>query len=872
MEMMQSFLFKAVRTSALSLLIILALLGTAGADTKLSDQERQAVAAVSRSLASIPDRVDSVLASLGFDPVAETIPGFSKWPALRKIETAYIAVVAKSGPDTGKQFLRAARDVIAQDHAAAILSEQTLTNYLASSSPASTVGQMKFEYQLDLKAPQPVDANVREAILIMEKYVDRVPGGMHGAMGRCCGNSSEKAYQILRSSDDRVVALIRAIQEGDHPPEEIERLTRLIQDIAESTHAVGYESKLNELLDALHIKREDIQGIFQPAPVQVAQPEVLSQDDERRLATLVEEAVKAAHAGDDLAKDIASLAKKPDDNLLFPSLSPSDSDANFRAFEDIQESVAKSPGDANVSSMGDIDIPKFTFETMRISGEGFGGVVFGNTVNSTDTRYPKQLIWVKENTATNAANGWGHFDVILSDNVVVSTRRMRTEDAFAAWEILNGRDSAFAPLDLSMGEGVGLASVAHVFPPDSSMVVHPALLGFDLGRSAIIADAIGYKLPVERIIEALKRVGATDTALSSAEKWRTAKKGFYKIIDAPLKIVYHEGLLEVERADDGDYPALLRETGFLDFQSIISNPQPGDSEDSESLEIAKEFRLALPALMIAYPEIERLNSFAEVFAIERWAKGYNADIAKPDEPIRLEPKLLVDLNAKCDLQAYSKNEKGFEDLNLVRCNTKKVLEILRSNGAPEAATRRLLAISEVLQDRARLQVAIDRVTASQVDNSDRSSAMMDMLRGQTEELLVPDPTESGVLGAFVSEKDATALAAANQDLQDAIYQLRTSGDEIADNMDSLIASLDRPPLSADAVGKNLVTATDSQLGEINKGLDGAYDTIKVNRVRATEAAKSLDDARRKIPTWLVSSKEALIQFCTPGRIVTRGAR
>jgi hypothetical protein len=134
---------------------------------------------------------------------------------------------------------------------------------------------------------------------------------------------------------------------------------------------------------------------------------------------------------------------------------------------------------------------------MRVSEAGFGGVVFGNRLTGLADKKPLQLIWVADPSKEDS--NWGHFDVVLVGGTVEMTRRMRQDEAFAAWEIVNGRSSKFPPLDLALEEGVGLASVVRgrVGWNEPDMLVHPALYGLELGNAAVMADAIGFKMGTE---------------------------------------------------------------------------------------------------------------------------------------------------------------------------------------------------------------------------------------------------------------------------------------------------------------------------------------------------------------------------------------
>jgi hypothetical protein len=215
----------------------------------------------------LPDRADKVLASVNFGRISDKIPGFKDWPAVRKIETAYLSAVAAGGPAEGTKFLTVATGIIAEDHSNAVLYEAALKPFVPKSGQAKTVVDRSSVRFSDFKSTSAGSTNleVSNAILAMEKYVDRVPGGMQSGMRVCCNLKDADIYDILRSSESRFRAMERAVIIGRLPPELRDRLLKLLANIAENSHAMSYEPDLKPFFDTLKTQSTDAQpGIFVP--------------------------------------------------------------------------------------------------------------------------------------------------------------------------------------------------------------------------------------------------------------------------------------------------------------------------------------------------------------------------------------------------------------------------------------------------------------------------------------------------------------------------------------------------------------------------------------------------------------------------------
>jgi hypothetical protein len=784
-----------IRPAAVFLLAVFATLSLfANAQTisdKISTPDQNAIRAIAATLAPVPDRADAVLESVNFSKVARTIPNFHQWPALRKIETAYFSAVSGGGPSEGDKFLLVISKVIAEDHSNAIRSEIALRPYFDNESPINR-GGVRFGSIPKERAPS-VNANTRAAILAIERYVERVPGGMQSVMARCCNIDPTRAYDILRTSPSRSEALIKAVKFGDLPPELQARLLRLIVTTAETTRAVTYETALAPYLKEIDAKLGEPSGLVEAQTSFAGVTASWTVDDETRVQHSIRDAAKEAGLHRSTVDKLFPLIAASQDNsspsgghqgpapearagppsaptppVLGPggrgsSIAPVtpagqtlDTDGNnLERYNHVRDSIAETKGEGGV----------LPFAAMRLSRAGFGGVVFGAPLDVTHIAKAKAVSWVVDIPGISTASGWGHFDIVLSDGKVVMTPRIRCDDAYGAWEILNGRPGVFPALDVARGEGVGLASVSREPYDHDKMVVHPALYGFAIGDAAVLADGVGYKMGVEAFKQRIEQTGASAALVEKAVDWRKADKGYYKIIDAPLKIEAINGLVRVERTEAGGYSEDLRELAFLDFQPIPYGigPPPPDT-----------FYELLPTLVTAFPEFAELNSFAETFAIVRWGKLSGATIKPPSPPERGAAKLYVFRLPSGELfqsaRKLSLHEEAAVYLSDIRHATIAAQSILRAAGASDYAVRRIAALGGKGEQEMNDAVAREELASAPNVDSDAAS--------RVEEALRADPRNiNDIRDQFTSMNDAAiALSdpAAAKFLRDQRDQFQTA--------------------------------------------------------------------------------------------------
>jgi hypothetical protein len=419
-----------IRTATVYLLAFLATLSLfANAQTisdKVSTPDQNAIRAIAATLAPVPDRANAVLESVNFSKIAKTIPHFSEWPALRKIETAYLSAISGGGYDEGEKFLLIASRVIAEDRSNAIRHESALKPYFQTEGPIDR-GGIRFGSIPKERAPS-ANAATRTAILAIERYVEWVPGGMQSVMASCCNINSAQAYDILRTSPSRSQALMKAVVFGHIPPALRARLLRLIATIEETTHAVTYQTALAPYLKEIDSALGEPSGLVE---VHTGFANVTSSwtvEDESKVQHSIRDAAKEAGlnrpTADKLIPLIAAANSSssigPPGSTPEPPQSPSGPAPLLSGPGDHGSSIAVAPAGQTFATDGN-NLERYNhvrasiteakgsggilpFATMRLSRAGFGGVVFGAPLDVTHIAKAKAVSWVPDIAGISSAS------------------------------------------------------------------------------------------------------------------------------------------------------------------------------------------------------------------------------------------------------------------------------------------------------------------------------------------------------------------------------------------------------------------------------------------------------------------------------------
>ena len=184
-----------------------------------------------------------MLQEIGFVIPENLKPQWDYFPAVRKIETAFLA--AEQG--SGERLLALLSSSLAQRYES-IRYENALSQYFSNPGTSNT---MVFNNITSLETKplaEGISKQVQQSILALTKYSDaRALGGVKGILKYHFNLADDKVYEILRSSENNYDALLRGIQYASIPPSQKERLTSIIKELQSSYEAAKLDVELNKI-------------------------------------------------------------------------------------------------------------------------------------------------------------------------------------------------------------------------------------------------------------------------------------------------------------------------------------------------------------------------------------------------------------------------------------------------------------------------------------------------------------------------------------------------------------------------------------------------------------------------------------------------
>jgi hypothetical protein len=445
------------------------------------------------------------------------------------------------------------------------------------STPRSST-PIRFKNPVATAATPNLTPSVEAAINTLSQYCERGPGGTPQSILQTHFNlSPETTYHILRESSSNAEAFKRAMT---YVPEK-ERaplIQSLISQLARSFESVNYEPTLRPFFGP--------QG-----------PEPMSPQSSPRGPR--------------------------------PSIPPGEMGAP-RASERYSTFVSENYSTAKSMS----------FSVMGEVVEGFGGIVFGNSVTA-DASLPKIVTISFDNTpGTDRGSLSYHF----ADGSLLSLHDVLAEDAYAAYHMVYQPLGGATPP--APGTGIGLVSLLENTPSFDcdnkarkinestkfDLVLHPALGDSDLGWAAVMVDA----LPIEpglirkRVLEsklgdnqanAIQNLFISMDTKSFVHNW--------KVVDVPMTVAADQGSLIVwNSSPDTSIPVGLRRTAFIEMRPMLKK--------GFNSGFARDFYQYVPILTKASVDYERVNAFAKVLAVVRLAKTENANfLSAPAVPSKV---------------------------------------------------------------------------------------------------------------------------------------------------------------------------------------------------------------------------------------------
>lgn len=593
----------------------------------ISEPQANALRSVARLLAETPDRLDAKLEHVDF-PMASVPDGWHGYPVVRKLEFAYLAA-EKAKVGGGTQMLAALAQSLRKDYDSA--------NYEMALKPLFNLPPVKtIKFRMtDLPPPAKfsLEPPKQRAIAAISKYTEGgAIGGPQVVLEHYFDLPPQTSYDILRRSNTSAEAITLGLS---YVPER-ERMPRMQRIVARIDRA--YAPKDEVALDPFRLK-------------------------EIRLAEMSSSPHFAQAPGP--SEPPPSVGNKPS------SITPEGGGTGGSHSEPVRSSYE--PGHPSYSTAAE-RYSRFVetrypvrsgraFTSMVGLRAGFGGIVLGNAVSSAPG-LPRalQVVWTPYADPVGKSR-MGEFQVRFAGGATGVYGPVDVEDASAAFQMLSGGTGPGGFPTYSNNDGLGLVSLEAqderprlteenkiVWDSRFDITLHPALSRLHLGRSVVMCDA----MPINRkdffqIIEANRG----PEAARKVEKVFSEDLNNWKITDATLRVGTRGSKIEIIRAPEAGArrSSEYRRQVFLSMQGFRRNKNRADEA------FPNQFAAVALDIILSSEHYKRLNDFAAVFSLLRWARAQNAKFINPPQVAAfldpVPPSLILRSDGGFELAGYS---------------------------------------------------------------------------------------------------------------------------------------------------------------------------------------------------------------------------
>lgn len=639
--------------AAIALLIwILSVAGLVAATLHPSIGEAEAKAAVSlaKLLADSPTTlVDMQLSTAGF--IAPVAAGeWSNFPIIRKLETAYLA--AESGAKGGGgELLRRLSDALAAKYDSAKAAPE-LAAFRSNTPPGQNRPPIPFgTIPVDTREWK-ADPATEKAIFAISRYCDGGPfGGATGVLEFYFNLPTHQAYDILRTSRTTSEAIARGLT---FVPE-AERKPRLEVLVAHVDKHYGETARAERDLDPWRRK----------ITIAEARPKIFrEQEPAGAHAVEMRQSPRIPGGNGRGGRDPGSTGGEtptPTTPITPPPGSGGGDAApalagRSRTSVDYERFVRATYG-GDGAGLGHSAVEGFAqgiaYGIMQGLAEGFGGVVMGNSVHTVPGLVPRQIVWIAPPPGEAAeSDAMGRLVLRFDRNVEKVYGPVTAEDAWAAYHIVFEGIDGINPM--RPNNGVGLVGVEgdHLRPRLSltsenqlathetfRVIIHPAIARLTLGESTLLSDV----LPISPSVDApsqLQAIVKTASGASTADSLGMLFEDIdnWKLTDAKITIGTDGDRLTVSRTADPKHP---RSAGYLKTCFLTMNGfRYGKLNPATSV----RFDDLLPDILASSADYARVNQFAAVLAVFRWARMGNAQfVNSPQSPSGKEVPAWVEI-------------------------------------------------------------------------------------------------------------------------------------------------------------------------------------------------------------------------------------
>lgn len=528
------------------------------------------------------DRTNILLNQLGYTKPANINDiAWEKFPAIRKLETAFLSASQRGNALQGQRFLAMLSQALAMKYES-VNYDKELVPFLKVETSASIQFDNSVFRDNNLNVnfdAATVPLKERNAISRISKYTSSgALGGTHSVMLDYLNLPEAKVYNILRNSVDEHAAILEAARTAGEPPPLKSRLQNIIADLGTVYESVGEDPILS------------------------------------KYATKQESVVKeySAHQNNKATVQAYNYKKKYDWY---------EAEAERKLKLEYDENFgAKSNGlPTSTSTIKPPYKPK-SYKNM-INGHDWGGILLGGTIKYNAHYKIKKVQWIAANEGKidSSAKASGRLEFVLQDNLDknkllnINLSTVLAEDIYTIYQLIYSENRK--------DQGMGLASVEfkdivrdNLYYAD--ILLHPSLVNSTLGWDLTVCDILPNQQAILR--NYFKDKGDLENA--KLQKYFDAPfHGGWKITDAGVDIKVVGNTFDVSRQDEIEnslrkcYIKLMRFKG----DSMWDIDQGGTVR-------VREFDQILPVLITSVPEYKRLNQFIKILSLIRLAKSHNA--------------------------------------------------------------------------------------------------------------------------------------------------------------------------------------------------------------------------------------------------------
>lgn len=548
-----------------------------------------------------------------------------------------------------------------------------------------------------------------------------------------------------------------------------------------------------------------------------------------------------------------------------PSSRPPSSARSAREYRNFVKQNYGGGGSFRPNSLGSV---KFQ-SVIRFRG-GFGGVVLGNDVNDATGRNLRKISW----SPSPDGGEIGPLTFEFEGGKVAHLPSVRREDAYAAHAIIfagvTEKDDAeeihIEPA--AEGEAIGLVGLENAVPyfecGDDDLfnignrwnfVIHPAIAKLSLGRAAVLCDVLPLARGRSVLVEQVQRESDRDTARELARLLNKAVTT-YKIFDMPVTVSISGEMLNVASCGP-DAAGASEDTcrnAFLTFQGFAD-------EDDPIADVPAAFFKIAPALVRASSAYARLNDFARVLALYRWARTAKAESIPPTAPREIAATGSVIATADFVLFAprFYKLEDAYqskrEEVNVT------LSRVVASSGTEiQALDKKLAELQKKLDEQSRLYRESEMLEEQAETLAKEAITLLTPVQRQEYERLKASLASVKSVDEMLKtiQKQTTALESASPKLAEANKAIARLDEkiELSDvdsvDMDELLESAVndlsaavQKSKSADDLGP--LVAAESEIREA-QAAEKAADKLLDSAIDAVDAASDdlSEDIRRKL--------------------------